>query len=54
VELNRNETKVACKKVQLTDESDIISMIEATAEQFGKLDILFNNAGIGFFLPLTI
>jgi NAD(P)-dependent dehydrogenase (short-subunit alcohol dehydrogenase family) len=50
-ELNRNETKVAFKKVQLTDESDIISMIEATAEQFGKLDILFNNAGIGFFSP---
>ena len=50
-ELNRNETKVAFHKVQLTDEPEVISMTEATAEQFGKLDILFNNAGIGFFSP---
>ena len=50
-ELNRDETKVAFHKVQLTDEPEVISMTEATAEQFGKLDILFNNAGIGFFSP---
>ena len=39
-ELNNNETKVAFHKVQLTDESDVISMAEATAEQFWKIGYL--------------
>jgi 3-oxoacyl-[acyl-carrier protein] reductase len=37
----------------VTREEDIRAMVAAAVEQFGKLDILFNNAGIGRFVPFA-
>ena len=34
-------------KTDVTSESDVENMIRTTVESFGKLDILYNNAGIG-------
>jgi 3-oxoacyl-[acyl-carrier protein] reductase len=40
-------------KADVTNAEDVERMIRTTVEQFGKLDILFNNAGIGTsFTPL--
>ena len=32
-------------------EKDIRAMVEAAVERFGRLDILFNNAGVGGYVP---
>jgi 3-oxoacyl-[acyl-carrier protein] reductase len=35
----------------VTREADVQAMVEAAVERFGKLDIVFNNAGVGTFVP---
>jgi len=40
-------------QTDVTREDDIRAMVAAAVEQFGKLDILFNNAGVGRFLPFA-
>jgi NAD(P)-dependent dehydrogenase (short-subunit alcohol dehydrogenase family) len=35
----------------VTNEGDVAAMIGAAVERFGRLDILFNNAGVGRFVP---
>jgi NAD(P)-dependent dehydrogenase (short-subunit alcohol dehydrogenase family) len=35
----------------VTRESDIQAMVSTAVERFGRLDILFNNAGVGRFVP---
>lgn len=37
----------------VSDESEVISLVRNTVERFGRLDILINNAGIGIFGPLV-
>lgn len=37
--------KVSYKKCDVTEEADIKELIESTAETFGRIDCLFNNAG---------
>jgi len=37
----------------VSDESEVISLVRNTVERFGQLDILINNAGIGIFGPLV-
>ncbi|MFA7597350.1 MAG: SDR family NAD(P)-dependent oxidoreductase [Novosphingobium sp.] len=44
-ELGRD--KAIGKVGNIADEADAVALIEAAMEAFGKLDILFNNAGIG-------
>lgn len=35
-------------KTDVSNEANVRTVIEQTVEQFGRIDILFNNAGIGF------
>src|SRR5437870_4036441 len=37
----------------ITSESDVITLLRKSVEQFGRLDIVINNAGIGVFGPLA-
>lgn len=39
--------------VDVRDSSAVKSAIDYAAEEFGRLDILFNNAGVGFNAPLV-
>lgn len=50
-ELNSSETKVIYQRVNVTNEEDIANMVEKAVAEFGKLDIIFNNAGIGSTAP---
>ena len=45
--LNQNEKKVIYCQADVTSEEDTIKMVERAEEEFGRLDILFCNAGIG-------
>ncbi len=38
-------------RTDVADEAQVRAMIESAIRHFGKLDILFNNAGIGRFVP---
>lgn len=38
--------------VDITSETDVESLARKTAEQFGRIDVLINNAGIAFYYPL--
>ena len=38
-------------RTDVTDESAVRTLMEAAVEHFGKLDVVFNNAGIGSFVP---
>jgi 3-oxoacyl-[acyl-carrier protein] reductase len=38
-------------RTDVTREPDVQAMVDAAVERFGKLDILFNNAGGGSFVP---
>ncbi|MDN4526850.1 SDR family NAD(P)-dependent oxidoreductase [Fictibacillus fluitans] len=50
-ELHSDETKVIYQHVDVTNEDDIQNMVEKAVTEFGKLDILFSNAGIGGMSP---
>ncbi|CAN5454392.1 oxidoreductase [soil metagenome] len=36
-------------KLDVTVDTDIVSAVNATIQKFGKIDVLVNNAGIGYF-----
>ena len=38
--------RVAYRTTDVTDESAVVSLVEATIDRFGRLDWLFNNAGV--------
>ena len=40
---------VAC---DVTDSRQVKKIIEHTIDQYGRLDILINNAGLGYFAPV--
>jgi NAD(P)-dependent dehydrogenase (short-subunit alcohol dehydrogenase family) len=38
-------------RADVTREADVTAMVEAAVARFGRLDILFNNAGVGAYVP---
>jgi 3-oxoacyl-[acyl-carrier protein] reductase len=38
-------------RTDVTREDDIAAMVRTAVERFGRLDILFNNAGVGAYVP---
>lgn len=52
-ELNSPDTRVIFQRVNVTSEEEIIQMVDRAVTEFGKLDIIFNNAGIGSMNPST-
>ena len=47
------KTDTAVFPTDMRDEKQVRAMVEATVKQFGKLDILINNAGLGHFKPVA-
>jgi NAD(P)-dependent dehydrogenase (short-subunit alcohol dehydrogenase family) len=47
-EIRENGGKAVAVRADVSREADIKVMIQAALDHFGRLDILFNNAGIGF------
>lgn len=45
--------EAASTRVDVAKEEDVQRMVQETVERWGRLDILFNNAGIGFGMPVT-
>jgi NAD(P)-dependent dehydrogenase (short-subunit alcohol dehydrogenase family) len=39
--------RVAYQRVDVAQEADVKAMVEAATSKFGRLDIIFNNAGVG-------
>lgn len=50
-DLNKNGKKSIYANVNVTIEEDIKGMIALAVKEFGRLDIIFNNAGIGALAP---
>ena len=48
------ETRVSFIKTDVASEPDIVAMLDEAVSRFGRLDVLFNNAGVGGAIgPLT-
>ena len=45
--------EAASLTVDVAQEEDVQRMVRETVERWGRLDILYNNAGIGFGMPVT-
>lgn len=43
-----------CCVTDVRKEEDIINLVKSTVEKFGKIDILFNNAGVGYSAPYVM
>jgi meso-butanediol dehydrogenase / (S,S)-butanediol dehydrogenase / diacetyl reductase len=51
-EITKNGGKAIALKVDVSKAADTERMVADTVKHFGRLDILYNNAGIGFARPL--
>src|SRR5260370_2040398 len=43
--------RAVAHKADVADESQVVAMIQSTAQRFGRLDVLVNNAGTTHFIP---
>src|SRR5947208_3459294 len=41
-------------RTDVSESADVQSLIRTTVERFGRIDILYNNAGVGFSSPLSM
>ncbi len=46
-------SEVVTVKADMAEEKDVINLIKAAHESFGRIDILVNNAGFGMFKPVA-
>jgi short-subunit dehydrogenase len=55
-----DQASVACRKLgascenfpaDIQDHKQVLQLVEQTISQFGRIDVLINNAGIGFYSP---
>ena len=51
-EIDASGTQAISLPTDVSQESQVIALVQKTLEQFGRLDILVNNAGTGVFSPL--
>jgi len=49
--IDPTETKAFAQKADVSNESDVVAMVEAVVAKFGGVDILVNNAGIEKEIP---
>ncbi len=47
------KTDAAVVPADMRDEQQVRAMVQAAVKQFGRLDILINNAGLGYFKPVA-
>jgi 3-oxoacyl-[acyl-carrier protein] reductase len=45
--------KAICVPTDITDEKQVVELLEKTVSEFGRVDVLINNAGMGVFKKLT-
>src|SRR5437867_6449612 len=45
--------EAASFRADVAKEEDVRAMVAATVQRWGRLDVLYNNAGIGFGMPVT-
>ncbi len=51
--LKSKGTEAVTVVADMTRESDIINLVKAASQSFGRIDILVNNAGFGLFKPVV-
>ncbi|MGQ9500498.1 MAG: SDR family NAD(P)-dependent oxidoreductase [Anaerolineae bacterium] len=51
-EISAAGSEAACFPTDIAQEAQVVRLVAATVERFGQLDIVVNNAGVGFFAPL--
>lgn len=45
--------RVLAKQVDVRKEQDIIDLVDGAAKEFGRIDIMVNNAGVSYGTPIT-
>jgi len=50
-EIESRGARAIAHRADVSDESQVVAMIEETVRQFGRLDVLVNNAGTTHFIP---
>src|SRR5262245_27833177 len=48
-EIARTGTPVVFRRTDVTDLADVEALMQAAVDRFGRLDVVFNNAGIGAY-----
>jgi NAD(P)-dependent dehydrogenase (short-subunit alcohol dehydrogenase family) len=51
-ELRADGLEVQSVPAQMTEEDDVVGLVDAHREKYGRLDVLVNNAGVGIGAPM--